>query len=63
MNVKHNMNEILKRQELRERILHEIDILQFIDILEMSYEEVVTTLLDSASEEQREQIERYFLSC
>ena len=57
------MNEILKRQELRERILHEIDILQFIDILEMSYEEVVTTLLDSASEEQREQIERYFLSC
>ena len=55
------MNEILKRQELKDRILHELDIIQFIDILEMSYEEVVTLLLEAASEEQREAIERHFL--
>lgn len=56
------MNEILKRQELRDRIFHELDIIQFIDILEMSYEEAVDILLNAASEDQREQLERHFLS-
>ena len=56
------MNEILKLQELRERILHEMDILQFLDMLEIPYEEVIDILLTNASEDQREQIEHHFLS-
>lgn len=56
------MNEILKRQELKDKIFHELDIIEFIDILEMSYEEAVDILLKAASEEQREAVERYFLS-
>lgn len=55
------MNEVLKRQELKDKIFHELDIIQFIDILEMSYEEAVDVLLKAASEEQREAVERYFL--
>ena len=38
------------------------NLIEFIDILEMSYEEAVDILLKAASEEQREAIERYFLS-
>lgn len=56
------MNEVLKQQEFRERILHELDILQFLDIIEMSYEEIIDLLIDNATEEQRENIEEYFLS-
>lgn len=56
------MNEILKRQELKDRILHEMDILQFLDMLEVPYEDVIDILLENATEEQRETIERHFLS-
>lgn len=56
------MNEILKRQELKDRILHEMDILQFLDMLEIPYEEIIDVLLENATEEQRETIEQHFLA-
>lgn len=56
------MNEILKRQELKDRILHEMDIIQFLDMLEIPYEEVIDILLENATEDQRENLEQWFLA-
>ncbi len=52
------MNEIYNEEELKLRVTHELDVLEFMDTIEMSFAELLDIIFPELDEEQKEDLAR-----
>ena len=55
-------DELYTDEELQLRIAHELDVVDFLDIIEMPFAELLTIIFPELDEEQREALKRNLTS-